>query len=86
MMPFEHHNWSKILFGRKHLWPILDEFLSTNSPILKAFGGLERAQMAKNGLKMGSTTFGKTRCSPMFAPKTAHFEGISGLATNQKVP
>ena len=86
MILFQHHNWSKILFGRKHLWPILDEFLSTNSPMVKAFGDLETAKMAENGLKMGSTTFGKTRCSPIFAPKRAHFQSILGLATSQKVP
>ena len=76
MISFEHQDWSKILFGRKHLWPILDQFLSTNSPILKAFGGLETAKMAENGLKMGLE---KHVAHPFWPPKEPIFKAFWDL-------
>ena len=53
--------------------------------------------MPQNGLKMGSfhplvhpkwsrMTFGKMRFSPIFGPKTAHFQGYVGFSEDQNGP
>ena len=49
MIPYEHPKWSKILFGKRKMFPIFDRILSTNWPIFNAFGDLEGAKIAHNG-------------------------------------
>ena len=51
---FVHPKWSRIMFGKRHFWPIFDLFLVPKQPIFKAFCDRGGAKMACNGLKMGS--------------------------------
>ena len=84
----EHHFWKTAFLTA------FDQFWCTKWPSSKAVEHLAGAKKAQNGLKMGSfhvfvhfkwstTTPGKTSCSPSVAPKTAHFQGISGLSTGE---
>ena len=46
--------WSRIIVGKTHFWPIFDLFLVPKQPIFRAFRDFGGAKMACQGLKKGS--------------------------------
>ena len=51
---FEHHNWTRIIFGNPWFGPVFEPFVVPHWPIFKAFSALRGAKNAQYGLKMGA--------------------------------